>query len=265
MNRNSENQSPLADDRRTALTALALVGGRREACPDDSELLAWQERRLPVEDAARIEAHVADCTRCFRLWQDLQAVAAEDPRTASARATGRPSGLFGWLPRPMGVAAIAAAFALVMVGGVLLQGPKLTPLPAYEISLQGRAVVRGESSAEADGTVVEFAPGMRWELVLRPETAIEDELELQAWALAPEGEPVRLPATATYTPRGAVQVEGTVDDQWPLAPGEGALLVVLGRQDRLPAAPELLQRLGEDQRMSTRDWNVWRLAIRTLP
>ncbi len=59
-----------------------LPGGDAPAgCVDAETLAAWSERALPAPDAARIDAHLADCSRCQAL---LAAFVRTEPEAAAA-------------------------------------------------------------------------------------------------------------------------------------------------------------------------------------
>ncbi len=253
-------------DRAVALSALALAGERAGYghCPDPERLVAWHERRLGADAAAGVERHVADCDRCFALWRELHALAASDPRRTPARAgEGAAAGawwtrLLAGLRTPAGVgAATAVALALVVVIGLDLAGPgtggggAVAPIPGYELTLQGRADFRGDGVSSAAAPVV-LTAGNRFELLLRPATAVEGEVAATVYAVDAAGAVRALPATPATLSRGLVLIRGTLGADWALPAGQVALLVAVGRPQALPDGETLRARLdGGDQRIAT--------------
>jgi hypothetical protein len=262
------------DERALAITALALGAGATQGehvgdCPDLEHLVAWHERRLQAAAAQIVQRHVADCPRCFALWRELAAVASADPRhqpDQPAAATGWRQRIARWLGLPAGAAlpgALAAGMAMLAIGMLLFDSELGRPaLPDYEVGLSGAVDYRGGDTDGADR--VELRNGTRFELLLRPATAVDDEVAVRVWA-GQDGRYEALDGANTTVRRGLVLVEGNVGEDWVLATGNGELLVVLGREGKLPGLNETRLRLGDASQVSTRGWLARRIRIRVDP
>ena len=162
-------------------------------------------------------------------------------------------------------AALAAAVALV----VILPAGDGAPLPAYEIRLAGE--VRGERSPDPDDATERrwdepaiFAPGNRFELVLRPERAVSGRLAVRTYRQ--EGGALlrwSLPVEGPHD--GTVRIAGTVGAGIDLPAGESTLVVVLGRRGGLPVADEVVAQLGTGGHARTSDWLAWRQRLALPP
>jgi hypothetical protein len=252
-------------DRAVALSTLALTGARPDACPDPQALASWHERRLAPARALEVEAHVAACDRCFELWRGLAALEAADPRRRPAASRGARwwTALAAAARSPALLGAAAASLAaLAVVGGYLtLHAPGLgPPLPAYELNLQGRALLRGAEPAAAAAPIA-FTPGTRFELVLRPQTAVSGEVAARVW-LEHAGATRPLDAAPAVAARGLLVIAGEIGRDWVLPEGDSDLLVTVGRAQALPDAPVLAQRLGDRRQLETADWVAWRVPVR---
>lgn len=164
-----------------------------------------------------------------------------------------------------GAAAALAAAALLVA--IWPEGEP-SPLPGYEFVLEGE--VRPDRAPAEPGDERSwreprvFAAGNRFELVLRPDQAVEGEVEAgtyrqQGDALLPWPLPVET------TEAGTVRIAGTVGREIELPAGETTLVVVLGRRGDLPAAEEVLSRLGAGGRSRARDWWAWRRTLARPP
>jgi hypothetical protein len=123
------------------LTHLLQMQGRvREnagwRCPDEAHLAAYVEHRLPLEDQARLESHLADCGACldqvaFPIRQPAGAVSAVAPQVLSrARDLVSPVRSFWAVPlMRWGAVTAAAACVVLAVGLFRLQAPQA---PAVE-------------------------------------------------------------------------------------------------------------------------------------
>jgi len=251
-------------DRALALSALALTGERRETCPPLADIASWQEQHLDPAQAAMIEAHVSQCDRCFELWRELTALRAADPRRAPASASlvaRLLAALGSVLSNRAALSAVAASVAAIAIVGVYLTlgGPGTQPpLPGYELSLQGRALFRG-AGTPAEGAV-QFSSGTRFELVLRPASAVSSEVAARVW-VSQAGTTRELPAAPTVAARGVIVIDGRIGSDWQLPAGDSDLYVVVGREGALPDAPDLTQRLQGGGRIDTRDWVAWRVPL----
>jgi hypothetical protein len=152
---------------------------------------------------------------------------------------------------------------------VLRPAGERAPLPAYEVDLGGE--VRAER-APGDPAAGEppwrqarvFAPGNRFELVLRPERAVAGRVEVRTYRQA-GGVLLPWPLPVEHTEGGTVRIAGTVGREIDLPAAESTLIVVLGARGELPAAEETLARLGDRGRVATPDWLAWRQTLALPP
>jgi hypothetical protein len=129
----------------------------------------------------------------------------------------------GWLT----AAAAAAAIAVVLIG-------PSAPLPGYQISVSGGA---SEMRGEQEETV-RFAPGDRYEVILRPDTAVTEAESLEARCfLVRDGEQRHVEVQSHSEPSGVVKLNGSIPSD--LQMGTWTLWAVVGRPGELPDAAEL--------------------------
>jgi hypothetical protein len=251
-------------DRALALSALALTGERRDTCPPLADIAAWHEQRLDHARAAAIESHVSQCDRCFALWRELVALRASDSRRESAPDSPVArllASLGAFVRNRAALSAVAASVAAIAVVGIYLTlggpGTQAPPLPGYELSLQGRALFRGAAPAEGP---VEFSSGTRFELVLRPASAVSTEVAARLW-VHQDGTTRELSAAPTVAARGVIVIDGRIGSDWQLPAGDSDLYVVVGRPDAMPDVSILTQRLQSEHRVDTADWVAWRVPV----
>lgn len=101
-------------------------GAASPACVDAETLAAWSEGALPSDEAARLEAHLADCARC-------QATVAMLVRTQPVAPA---AGLF-WKRWPIRLAVPLAAAAAVLIW--IASTHQEAPAPASIVSVQPAA------------------------------------------------------------------------------------------------------------------------------
>jgi hypothetical protein len=186
-----------------------------------------------------------------------------DERGAGApRRPRRSFRLRRWWPA---VAALAAAALLLVVW----PGRERAPLPGYEVALRGQ--IRSDRSPAAAGAGEQpweapraFAPGNRFELVLRPERTVDGRLEVRTYRQE-GGDLLPWPLPLDGPHDGAVRIAGTVGVEIDLPAGETTLVVVVARRGELPAAEEMLARLGGGGRVETRGWLAWRQVLALQP
>jgi hypothetical protein len=145
----------------------------------------------------------------------------------------------GWLT------AAAAAAGLFL----LLRSPAtMPPLPDYTAELSGGIkTFRGEEATEPQV----FAPGDRFQLILRPKTeTLGKGLEAQCFLLRGR-ELRRLGVESEIAPIGSVRLEGLLDRD--LSPGIWTLLAIVGRQSEMPDAAALRSFAAQGESRQ-RDW-----------
>jgi hypothetical protein len=178
------------------------------------------ERPLPPELTAPAPA----ATRQHLAAQALAALAPE-PMPEAERAPG----LRTWVQRLYArrtLLLVTPALGAAAMGLMFARGRGGPPLPAYTMQLSGGvASVRGE--APVGQQPLQLTEGSRVELHLRPERPIAaGGLDVQLyWARG--GQQVRWSATTELSAQGAVRVVGPASR--PFGPGEGELVVVVGR------------------------------------
>ena len=131
----------------------------------------------------------------------------------------------------------AAAAAVAAAASVILLLRPLAPLPGYSLEVTGGVRAwRGEEPTEA----LALAPGDRFQVIVRPQTAVSDAPRLEALCvLTRSGELRVLEARSEIDPAGgAVKMEGSLDRGVP--PGRWTLWAVVGRPGKLPDPAALL-------------------------
>ncbi len=133
--------------------------------------------------------------------------------------------------RGRGIAAAALAASLIFF---FLPGADVTPLADYDLVLApGLQTERSAPTAPVDEPV--FVPGMEMELVLRPSTRLEGEIETRLFVESENGD--LQPFVAPRIERaesGAFRIGATVGVDLDLAPGRYTLHVLVGRPGALP-------------------------------
>ncbi len=135
----------------------------------------------------------------------------------------------------LGLAAAAALVAVLVLPG------SLRPLPTYTVALRsGDGSVRGVGPNPTSPPT--FSKGSRFELVLRPATAVAGEVALRCFLISSEGGARRaFPACnrAESSGGGSLRVVGTVGAEIELVPGDWTLWALVARPGELPADPPI--------------------------
>jgi hypothetical protein len=220
-------------------------------------LTAEEEAELRASAAASEEAREA--WEAFRPlggeFQDriIQAIQAERAAPLSSAKTPAAKVLpfsrravrwSGWL-------AAAAAMAAVLL--LTLRQP--AALPGYGLELSG-----GNRQERSETSARRFVPGSPFQLVLRPEKAVEGEIEARFF-LAGRGELRTWAVPADIAPGGAVRVIGTLGREIAIPPGDWTVWAVVGRRGALPDAATLRARLAAGE-TRTADWTALRAPLR---
>ena len=109
-------------------------------CPFEEEVSALFDGELAADDAARVEAHVAECASCRALLDDLRAIRRTlEPLQPVARRS--------WLRRRIRVSLpVAAAIAILLMLAPFVVLRRGSPAPASSTFARydggGRAVIR---------------------------------------------------------------------------------------------------------------------------
>ncbi len=229
--------------------------------------LAWPAAARSDRARARDSSHHGYGDRRGRLpWSRRTAKAGSwERRPAAAAAVALPAGATGsWARRSAAAAALAAAALLV----VLWPTGSAGPLPTYTAALAGGVkVMRGEPEHPADGSQPEvLASGNRFELTLRPETAVEGPLEVATF-LALDGGVIPWRVPVEISEQGVVRIAGTVGTKIKLPAGESTLLIAIAQPGDLPTPDVLAERLRGRRVAREPHWTAWsqRVALTDAP
>lgn len=150
----------------------------------------------------------------------------------------------GWL-----AAAAAVAAALLLT----IRQP--AALPGYRLELSG-----GNRQERSEASAGRFVPGSPFDLVLRPQTVIEGEIEARFF-LEERGELRPWSVPAAVAPGGVVRVTGTLGREIAIPPGDWTVWAVVGRRGELPDAAALRARLAAGE-TRTADWTALQTTLR---
>jgi hypothetical protein len=243
------------------------------------ELTAEEESAL-AERAAR-SPEAAEALAAFRpLGEDFHARVAGALREQRKRETAQPAVTpappapapappltFRRRPARLRAAVWAAGLAAAGLAGILLTRPG-PPLPFYVSELGG-----GDRPERAEtGVPPVYAPGSRFQLVLRPATAVQGEVEVRC-VIAPRPDAAardwRPCSHAERDSSGALRVAGTVGADVPFQPGDWTLWVIVTRAGSLaghlqprvrsPSDAEL-RRMAPGAALAGPGWSALRVA-----
>ncbi|HXU29817.1 MAG TPA: hypothetical protein VN851_04485, partial [Thermoanaerobaculia bacterium] len=207
----------------------------RNLAEGSPEAAAAREAFRPL--GADFEARVAGAIREQRAREREagDAQAAPTAREVPAAPSGR---VLVFRRRASFVIGSAAALAASLLAFVLLR-PGAGALPVYTAQLSGGS--RSERGTTAPPTRV-FSRGSRFEMVLRPATAVAGDVAVRCLLVAAEAGGLRaairpFPACdrAELSPDGSLRVAGTVGEEIAIAPGAWHLWALVGRPGDLPA------------------------------
>ena len=168
------------DDRDRALERLlpqVLGGAASTPCVDGETLAAWSEGGLRSTDAARVEAHVADCARCQAM---VGAFVRITPAAVAAKSPWQRWRL-GWL-LPLATAAAAVALWAVIPGTTVRQESQVTladarrDTPAPAASSAPSPPPAAEREAAALAPPPQFADQLQRRQATSDAAAAEDKL-----------------------------------------------------------------------------------------
>ena len=104
-------------------------------CPDEADLAAYAEDRLPPEESKRVESHLADCSHCtgqiaFLVCRSGEHASEVAPRIlARARSLVGPKPSFWRVPTVRWATLAATAACVVLVFALQVRQPSLAPIP----------------------------------------------------------------------------------------------------------------------------------------
>jgi hypothetical protein len=229
---------------RTAAEVLA----ERQGIDDPQELRALAEELRPIGTEER-EAWVDRLAAGLGAPPErrLGAAASTEPTgpalvaSADPRPRPRPRARLAWLITAGGSLA-AAALALWLLGprdDAPLPGA--APLPGFALVVRNETVHEIRSTVPTPGAVPRYQPSSSLHWVIRPERSVDPPLGLRvlAQALSPEIPLPRRrlldPGAVDVSPRGVIELRGTLGDLLPLALGRWSLRMVVAEPDALPA------------------------------
>ncbi len=218
------------DDLLRATAELQRDDDARSATPRGQALEA------PLDDAfrRRLKGRLADSLDPSERPRPVSTESSSAPAAEEATGGKVLRGRFGpagaWLA-PLAVAAGLAFF--------LLPSTSLDPLPSYEMELQGQ-VRQQRSAAAVTQDLPEFLPGSTLEITLRPDSAVDEPLEVRAVALPEEGEARGLRFEVQISEQGAVLLRSKVEDLG-LDADTWTILVAAARSGEISELDELTQ------------------------
>jgi len=267
---------PAHDERWDRLAAGTLSEAEREALLEeatrsDAAADAYEAfRPLGAEFQARVVHRLlGEAARGQTPAQQATAGGVHAPAAAPGRDEAAPVEARGRVvpfPRRVRRFAVAplalAASLLVAVGLITFMRPGAVPaLPGYGLTLDGQVtLMRGEVPPPQ---AAPFAQGNHFRLVLTPSTRVEGVVVARGYVLS-DGEPAPFVAPAPrISDDGAVLIEGEVGRDVQLPQGDARLLVIVGRESKLPDPGALAERLGAAGQAQNDDWAAWMLPVRT--
>ncbi len=230
----------------------------------------------PEEDAAlqALAEASEEARRAYEAFRPLDAdfrarvVSAVEAQRANGAAVEKPPGkllLFVRRHAQVGSLLAAAASLAAVFGLLLLRGPgaELPALPEYDLHLEGGVRTMRSEPPTGDENDSLFLPGNRFELVLRPRTAVSGPVTVRLF-LERDGELHLWEVPAEVSASGAVRVAGEIGREIVIEPGEWILWTLLGRPETLPEADQLRVHLGEPS-PGGHDWVLLRTTFRIGP
>lgn len=223
---------------------LTAVAGELKAQADQTDA-AWEA--VAARDDAALEAITAIEADVLRPLDEAEqdsmlgalfgdaAEAPEDPPAENPSPDNvvvMPRRRAPWLAA--GAAGVVAAAAAVLL--TVSAGPG--PLPAYELSPVGGGEVQLRGPDVAPAGTPTFRAGSRVALMLRPDTAVQGNVELEA-ALVVDGARRPVELAVERLGKGALRVTAILGDQLPAAPGRYHLSLHLKRSSGASAQVEL--------------------------
>jgi hypothetical protein len=268
---------PALDERWDKLAAGTLTDAEREALLEeaarsDAAAEAYEAfRPLGAEFQARIVHRLlGETSRSSQraagepASRGARAVAAA-PASGGAQSPEAAAKVIPFRRRATRVVAVPLALAaslLLAVGVFTFMRPGTVPaLPGYGLTLEGQVtLMRGEAPPPA---AAPFAQGNHFRLVLTPATRVEGEVVARGYVFR-DGEPAPFVAPAPrISDDGAVLIEGEVGHDVQLPQGNARLLVVVGREAKLPDPRALAEQLGAAGQEQSDDWAAWMLPVRS--
>lgn len=225
-----------------------------------SEAERQELERLAREEPAAREAYEAfkplDAAARERIVSRLERELAAEP----ARQAPPAARLLPFAPRRRLWGSAAALAAMAAAAAILLVlsprgGP---PLPGYGLSFSSEQAVRADAS---EREVPRLGPGSQLELLLRPEQAVAEPVEVRAFLLRP-GEARAWTPPMERSAEGAVRIRGPVEALLSIPPGEWTLALAVGRPGTLPEAPREVLVLWEEGRAPAA--GSWHLLTRSF-
>lgn len=214
--------------------------------------------RLAQEDSAAGEAYEAFRPLDAAARERMTARLEQELAAAPVKEDSPPARVLPLAPRrrlrtvvPTLAAMAAAAAVLLMVS--TRKGP---PLPGYTLSFSSEQAVRGGAPEQE---VPRLGPGSLLELLLRPEQAVKEPVEVRAFLLR-QGEARAWTPPMERSADGAVRIRGPVEALLSVPPGEWTLVITVGRPGTLPEDPGELRPWVEEGRAP--EAGPWRLLIR---
>lgn len=235
------------------LAQLADEQSRRDAERFDRRWDDLAAGRLSPEQGAALRAEAEGSPDLELAWEGFQPLAPElraaIVRDAASRleagkqpaAPARVLPFPGRLSRKTLLSGLAVAASLILAVSIWRFPGTREPLPAYQL-IPGGGLRNERSGAGSAAEILRLAPGVRFEVVLRPERAAENEPAVKIFKFRNGNiEPLPLDKKLIeIAPGGTVRISAVLGEDFDLEPGEQTLVFVVGRGGSLPAAEKLL-------------------------
>ncbi len=160
-----------------------------------------------------------------------------------------------WWRWPTAATMVAAAAVLLIL---IWPSADLSPLPIYHSALTGGLA---SSRTTEPATAPRWVVGSPFELVLRPETEVKDQLAVRAFrGHGPNLEPWEI--SPEISEQGSVRIAGTLGNEVQLSAGQNILSIIIGRPGKLAQAEALRDIPPDDLKpRRDRDWVLVRFAV----
>lgn len=239
------NEDKLLQD----LAQLADEQSRRDAERFDRRWDDLAAGRLSPEEEAALRAEAEGSPDLELAWEGFRPLAPElraaivrdaAARLEASKKPGEPARVLVF-PRKAWLAGLAVAASLILAVSIWRFPGTREPLPAYQL-IPGGGLRNERSGAGSAAEILRLAPGIRFEVVLRPERAAENEPAVKIFKFRNGNiEPLPLDKKLIeIAPGGTVRISAVLGEDFDLEPGEQTLVFVVGRGGSLPAAEKLL-------------------------
>lgn len=238
-----------------------------ETTREEERWQRWAEGTLDPEEAAALDEAARSSVPARRMAETYRPLGDEFQERVVAALRAQPGGgaeapdraapgrtPAETPPRRLWLATAALVMLAAALSLVFLPSGPPPPLPAYQVALEG-GVHTQRSIDEIPADARRYAPGSRWELLLRPASPVEGDVAVACF-LARDGDPRPWDPPVEISPAGSVRIAGRIGEEIEIAPGAWTVWIAVARPDDLPTVTELRARLS---RAPGEDPEVWSL------